>query len=254
VAHSSSLNLHGTNGIESVSTRDKISFVVIAIDGPAGSGKSTVARELARRLGYIYVDTGAMYRAVALLALRRGVSWRDAAALAQIAQTANLRFVPGVVPCAEQNRLFAGEQDVTESIRTSEISQAASIVSTVEGVRHAMVAIQQGLGREGNLVIEGRDIGTVVFPNAEVKVFLNASPAERARRRFQEKPDGPPLDVVIAQIRERDARDSSREHSPLLRAPDAVVLDTTGMTIAQAVEAIERLALTAKGTPNKIVS
>ncbi len=217
--------------------------MVIAIDGPAGSGKSTVARELARRLGFLYVDTGAMYRAVALLALRRGVPLQDAAQLAEIAQTANLHFMAS----AGENRLFAGDQDVTESIRTPEISQASSIVSTVDGVRRALVAIQQRLGREGNLMMEGRDIGTVVFPNAEVKVFLDASPEERARRRFEEKPGGPPLDAVIAQIRERDARDTRREHSPLLRAADAVVLDTTGMTIAQVVAAIERLALTAKG-------
>jgi len=221
--------------------------MVIAIDGPAGSGKSTVAGEVARRLGFIYVDTGAMYRAVALLALRQGLSLQDAAALTTTAETANLHFGP-------ENRLFAGDQDVTESIRTPEISQASSIVSAVEGVRRALVAIQQRFGREGDLVMEGRDIGTVVFPNAEVKVFLDASPEERARRRFEEKPDGPPLDTVIAQIRERDARDTRREHSPLLRAADAVVLDTTGLAIEEVVETIERMALTAKAAANKIVS
>jgi cytidylate kinase len=221
--------------------------VVIALDGPAGSGKSTVAREVARRLGFIYVDTGAMYRAVALLAKRQGVALQDAAALTKLAESADLHFV-------SENRLFAGDQDVTESIRTPEISQASSIVSAVPGVRHALVAIQQRLGREGNLVMEGRDIGTVVFPNAEVKVFLDASPEERARRRFEERPEGPPLDQVIAQIRERDARDTRREHSPLLRAADAVVLDTTGMTIPQVVESIERLALTARAAANKIGS
>jgi cytidylate kinase len=230
-----------------VSTRDKISFVVIAIDGPAGSGKSSVAREVAHRLGFVYVDTGAMYRGVALLALRGGVSLSDSAALTKIAETAHLYF-------GAENRLFAGDQDVSEKIRTPEISQASSIVSTVEGVRRALVAIQQRLGREGDLVMEGRDIGTVVFPDAEVKIFLDASPEERARRRFEETPGGPPLDVVIAQIRERDARDTRREHSPLLRAPDAAVLDTTGMTIPQVVETIERLALTAKAAANKIIS
>jgi cytidylate kinase len=221
-----------------VSTRDKISFVVIAIDGPAGSGKSTVARELARRLGFTYVDTGAMYRAVALLALRYGISLRDTGALTEIARKADLRFVAD----AERNRLFAGEQEVTEAIRTPEISRASSIVSAVEGVRRALVAIQQRFAQQGDLVMEGRDIGTVVFPDAEVKVFLDASPDERARRRFEEKPDGPPLDTVTEQIRERDARDSQREHSPLQRAADAVVLDTTGMTIAQVVETIIQLA------------
>jgi len=224
--------------------------VVIAIDGPAGSGKSTVAREVARRLGFIYVDTGAMYRAVALLALRYGISLRDTGALTEIARKADLRFVPDT----ERNRLFAGEQEVTEAIRTPEVSRASSIVSTVEGVRRALVAIQQRFAQQGDLVMEGRDIGTVVFPDAEVKVFLDASPDERARRRFEEKPDGPPLDTVTAQIRERDARDTQREHSPLQRAADAVVLDTTGMTIAQVVESIERLALTAKAAANKIVS
>jgi cytidylate kinase len=217
--------------------------VVVAIDGPAGSGKSTVARELASRLGFVYVDTGAMYRAVALLSLRRGVSLDDAAAVEEVATTANLHFVPD----SGQNRLFAGDLDVTESIRTPEISQASSIVSAVPGVRRAMVAIQQRLGREGSLVMEGRDIGTVVFPKAEVKVFLDASPEERARRRFEERLGGPPLTDVIKQIRERDLRDTSREHSPLLPANDAVMLDTTGLTIAQVVEAIERMALTALG-------
>jgi cytidylate kinase len=235
------------NGIAGVSTRDKISFVVIAIDGPAGSGKSTVAREVARRLGFTYIDTGAMYRAVALLALRNGVSLQDAAALTKIAEEANLHF-------ASKNRLFAGGEDLSESIRTPEISQASSMVSTVEGVRRALVAIQQRFGREGDLVMEGRDIGTVVFPGAEVKVFLDASPEERARRRFEEKPDGPPLAAVIAQIRERDLRDTRREHSPLLRAADAVTLDTTGLTIAEVVEKIEQMALTARAAANKIVS
>jgi cytidylate kinase len=234
-----------------VSTRDKISFVVIAIDGPAGSGKSTVAREVARRLGFTYIDTGAMYRAVAWLALRNGVSLQDsgqdAAALTKIAKEANLHF-------ASENRLFAGGEDVTESIRTPEISQASSIVSTVDGVRRALVAIQQRFGREGDLVMEGRDIGTVVFPNADLKIFLDASPEERARRRFEEKPDGPPLDAVIAQIRERDLRDTRREHSPLLRAADAVTLDTTGLSIAQVVARIEQMALTARAAANKIVS
>jgi cytidylate kinase len=186
-------------------------------------------------MGFMYVDTGAMYRAVALLALRQAASLQDAAALTRIAENADLRF-------SAENRLFLGSEDVSEKIRTPEISQASSIVSAAPGVRHALVAIQQRFARDGDLVMEGRDIGTVVFPDAGVKVFLDASPEERALRRFAEQPDGPRLDQVIAQIRERDLRDTLREHSPLVRAAGAVVLDTTRMTIPEVVETIIQLA------------
>jgi cytidylate kinase len=208
--------------------------VVIAIDGPAGSGKSTVARRLAERLGFIYIDTGAMYRGVGLLALQRGVALSDAAALERLAASAGLRFAAG-------NRLMAGQEDLTGQIRTPEVADASSIVSTVAGVRREMVEIQRQLGRDNNVVMEGRDIGTVVFPDAEVKVFLKASPEERARRRFAEQPSGPSLEEVTAQIRERDARDTERDVSPLRQAPGAVAIDSTGLSIEEVVKKIEEL-------------
>ena len=219
--------------------------MVIAIDGPAGSGKSTVARRLAERLGFIYIDTGAMYRGVALLVLRAGVAFSDTAVLEKLAAAARLRFAPG-------NRLMvggeSGEEDLTDQIRTPEVADASSIVSTVAGVRREMVEIQRQLGRDSSVVMEGRDIGTVVFPDAEVKVFLNASPEERARRRFEQHPDGPALEEVTVQIRERDARDTERDVSPLREAPGAVVIDSTGLSIEQVIEKIEEL--THRGRPS----
>ncbi len=208
--------------------------MVIAIDGPAGSGKSTVARRLADRLGFIYVDTGAMYRGVALLAMRAGVSLQDAAALEQLAHDARLTFTP-------QNRLLAGSEDITEGIRGAQVSEGASLVSAVPGVRRELVDIQRRLGRDGNIVMEGRDIGTVVFPGARVKVYLKASPEERARRRFEQHPEGPPLDAVIEMINQRDARDMERDHSPLRAAEDAVEIDSTGLTIDEVVAQIAAL-------------
>ncbi len=204
--------------------------MVIAIDGPAGSGKSTVAHGVAARLGYTYVDTGAMYRAVALLALRRGVDLKNAAALEEVARQADLRF--------DGQRLLAAGEDVAEAIRAPEVAQAASLVSTAPGVRREMVAQQRRLGQSGSVVMEGRDIGTVVFPEAAVKFFLDASPEARVSRRFQEKPEGHSLEQVAAEIRERDARDRGREHSPLRCAPDAIYLDTTDLTAEEVVEKI----------------
>ena len=210
--------------------------MVIAIDGPAGSGKSTVARRLAERLGFTYIDTGAMYRGVALLAMRLGVALDEAAALEQLAHNARLRFNAA-------NHLCAGDEDLSGLIRTPEVSEAASRVSTIHGVRRELVEIQQRMGRDGNVVMEGRDIGTVVFPNAEVKVFLSASPEARGKRRFAEHPDGPPLADVIAQIRERDARDTERDHSPLRAADDAVSIDSTAIPPDEVVERIASLTL-----------
>jgi len=203
-----------------------------------------VAREVARRLGFIYVDTGAMYRAVALLASRLGVPLTDSTALEQLASGTKMHFLPS----GDRARLLVNNEDVTDSIRTAEISQGASIVSTVAGVRHALVAMQQGMGSDGNLVMEGRDIGTVVFPNAEVKVFLDASPEERARRRFAETPGRATIERVAAEIRERDARDEQREHSPLQRAPGSIVIDTTGLAIEQVIENILALAQKGRGS------
>ena len=215
--------------------------MVIAIDGPAAAGKSTVAQELATRLGYVYVDSGAMYRAVALLALRRGLNLEDGAALERLAAQADIRFVLS----PQGNRLLAAGEDLTEAIRAPEVSRAASIVSTVPGVRREMVAQQRRLGQAGGVagvVMEGRDIGTVVFPQAEIKVFLDASPEARGRRRFQENPQGRTLEQVTEEIRERDVRDRLRPHSPLLQAPGAIYLDSTELTPEEVVEKIAALA------------
>ncbi len=206
--------------------------MVIAIDGPAGSGKSTVARKVAARLGFQYVDTGAMYRAVAHAALEQGVSLADDSRLEQLAASLNLSFVPG----PQGDRLIAAGKDVTDAIRAPEVAQAASVVSTVPGVRRALVALQQRLGREGQIVMEGRDIGTVVFPDARLKVYLEASPEARGRRRWLES--GGDLAQVIEDLRQRDARDFQREHSPLRRAPDAFSVDSTCLTEEEVVERI----------------
>jgi len=202
---------------------------VIAIDGPAGAGKSTVARQLADVLGYVYLDSGAMYRCVGLLAVRQGVAPDDAGALAEAAQIA---FDPGAV--GEPQRVLLNGEDVTAAIRTPEASQMASKVAANPTVRCAMVALQQAMGVQGGVVMEGRDIGTVVFPNAELKVFLTASPEERARRRHAElvaRGEEIAYETVLDEQRERDRRDSTREASPLIAAEDAVVLLSDGKSI-----------------------
>ena len=218
--------------------------MIIAIDGPAGSGKSTVAKLVAGRLGFHYLDTGAMYRAIAVRALASGVSPADELALAEIARRDEVSFghEPGATlpSCV----LIAG-QDVTTEIRTPEVDDVVSAVARLPHVREAMVAQQRAIGGSDDIVVEGRDIGTVVFPDAEVKVFLTASAEERARRRAaQQVASGmlvDPAGVHEALLR-RDSADSSRHHSPLTPAQDAVQLDTTGLTLEQVVEAIASLA------------
>ncbi len=208
--------------------------MLIAIDGPAGAGKSTVARALARRLGFTYLDSGAMYRCVGLLSL--GAPERAPAALAG---SARIEFAAASDDPASARVLLDG-RDVSEAIRTPEVSEAASRVAADPGVREALVAKQRELIAVGDLVAEGRDIGTVVAPDAELKVYLTADPAERARRRAVEL--GGDQATVMAEQTLRDERDSTRAHSPLEAAPGAVVLDTTGMTIEQVVEHIAGLA------------
>ena len=204
--------------------------MVIAIDGPAGSGKSTVARALAGRLGFTYLDSGAMYRSVALLALRRPEQ-----APGSLARDARIEMSAGASPAVRLDG-----RDVTELIRSPEVSQAASRVAADPQVREALVAKQRELLARGDWVAEGRDIGTVVAPGAELKIFLTADEAERARRRAAELGEDPA--VVAAEQRARDERDLTREHSPLRAAPDALELDTTGLDVEDVVSRIAGLA------------
>jgi cytidylate kinase len=200
--------------------------VVVAIDGPAGAGKSTIARRVAAQLGFVYIDTGAMYRAVALKALRAGVDLADGARLETLAREARIEFEPG-----GSWTLLDGE-DVSEAIRAPEMSQTASRVSALSGVRRALVEKQRHMGAAQSVVMEGRDIGSVVFPDAAVKIYLDADPAVRAERRVREMEEkGRKLDPaqVEREIRERDLRDSTRSDSPLQRAPGAVWVDTTAL-------------------------
>jgi cytidylate kinase len=210
--------------------------MLIAIDGPAGAGKSTVARALAERLGFTYLDSGAMYRCVGLLALDA-----PAEAPAALARSARIELVPSPAADEGDRRVLLDGRDVSEAIRTPEVSEAASRVAAHPGVREALVAKQRESISGGDWVAEGRDIGTVVAPDAELKVYLTADPAERARRRAVEL--GADQATVMAEQALRDERDSTRAHSPLEAAPGAVVLDTTGMTIGQVVERIAELAL-----------
>lgn len=222
--------------------------IVVAIDGPSGSGKSTVARQVAGRLGYLYVDSGAMYRAVALAAQEQGIAPEDAAGLAACA--AGLRIDLEKAPNGV--RVLADGRDVTEAIRQPAVSRAASVAATIPAVREALVAQQQRLGSGGGVVMEGRDIGTVVFPHAELKIFLDASTEERARRRYeQQREQGIPTsrEKTLEEIRERDHRDATREVSPLVQAADAVYLDSTALTAEETVEVIVRLARKAEATP-----
>ena len=203
--------------------------ITVAIDGPAGAGKSTTARRLAERLGYTFLDTGAIYRSLALIAQQRSVSWNDGPSLASLAAGLDIRFRSD----NRIHRVLLGEADVTDQIRTPEISDGASRVSSLPEVRAALLDLQRRLGAGGGVVAEGRDVGTVVFPNAEAKFFLVANPTERARRRLLEL-DGagqgqPELDEVLREIQARDNRDSSRTAAPLRRAPDAIEIDSTAM-------------------------
>jgi cytidylate kinase len=213
-------------------------MTVVAVDGPVGSGKSTVARHVAARLGYVYLDTGAMYRAVGLLSTEAGVRLDDEEAVVALARSAGLRF-------DGDGRLFAGARDVSAAIRTLEMGAAASRVSVLPGVREVLVEEQRRLAGDTDIVMEGRDIGTNVFPDAAVKVYLTARPDVRAARRAAElRADGDEVDdaQVLAALLERDRRDSTRAVAPLRTAADAVELDTSDMTLDEAVEAVAGIA------------
>jgi cytidylate kinase len=215
---------------------------IIAIDGPAGAGKSTIARHLARHFGLLNLETGAMYRAFALKALRADLALDESAGLAELAAETSIRLEPG----EEENRVLLDDEDVTGLIRNQMVTDAASRVSVFPAIRAWMVKLQQQLGSEGGVVMEGRDIGTVVFPHADVKIFLDAAPEVRGLRRFDQlgrggnKPAVQP-EEVIRDLHARDERDRNRADSPLKPASDAVLLDSTDMTLEEAVEAAEAI-------------
>lgn len=205
--------------------------IIVAIDGPAGSGKSTVARSVARRLGFTYIDSGAMYRAVALWALRLGMDLDDFHRMEQLAREARIEL-PG-------ERVLLNGEDVTAEIREPRVSEAASRVAAQPGVRRALREEQRRIASAGPSVMEGRDIGTVVFPDAQVKIFLDAQPEQRAQRRAREL--GVPVEDVARDLEARDRRDRSRAEAPLVQAPDAEYLDTTHLTPSEVEEAVLKL-------------
>lgn len=211
--------------------------IQVAIDGPASAGKSTVAKIVAKKLHFIYCDTGAMYRSVTFAALKNHVKLDDDQALKELLKTIEIRFVPA----EPEQRVFVNDEEVTQAIRTPEITNNVSLVSAQPSVRAELTKRQQEIAEAGGIVMDGRDIGTTVLPNAEVKIFLVASVHERAVRRFKEnqtKGIDTPLDVLEKEIEERDYKDSHREISPLTQAEDAVLVDTTSLTIDQVVDKI----------------
>ena len=213
---------------------------VIALDGPAGAGKSSVAGKIADRLGFVHIDTGAMYRSVARLVLEAGISPEDEAAVGDLAKDLTIRFAR----TGDTVRVLANGRDVTELIRTPEVTATVARVSQYLAVREAMVRQQRDMAAEGSVVLDGRDIGTVVVPDACVKIFLTASVQERARRRYQElldKGQAADLEKLQQEIAERDRLDRERTISPLIQAEDAVLLDTTGMDIEQVLENLLQL-------------
>jgi CMP/dCMP kinase len=213
--------------------------IIVAIDGPAGAGKSTIARHLARHFGLLNLETGAMYRAFALRALRAGIALDDTVALEGVAAETSIRLEPG----KEENRVLLNGEDVTGMIRNQMVTDAASRVSVWPAIRAWMVSLQQQMGAQGGVVMEGRDIGTVVFPHAEVKIFLDASPEVRGLRRYDELGPNPPLkpEEVIRDLRDRDERDRNRADSPLKPAADAVLLDSTHLTLEEVIAAADAI-------------
>lgn len=227
-------------------------YSTIAIDGPAGSGKSTVGAALARRLGYTYFDTGVMYRAVTDAALKRGIPIHDEAAITQLAQTLHIDVLPPTAADGRQYTVLADGEDVTWDIRRPQVNANVSIVSQYPGVRRAMTPQQRRIAERGGVVMVGRDIGTVVLPDADLKIYLDATLEERARRRWREeraRGQERPFEQVLADVRGRDELDSRRAVAPLRPADDAVILDTTHMSEEEVIERVVALATAAPVRP-----
>jgi len=219
--------------------------MIITIDGPAGAGKSTVARALARRLGFRYLDTGAMYRAVALAGLRRGLEWERPESLAQLARQLKIELV--------EDRVLLDGEDVTEPVRTSEVTAVTRHAADNPQVREHLVSLQRAAAAGQDVVTEGRDQGSIVFPNAECKIFLIASPSQRARRRLGDlkaQGEAKPLDEVLGDLNRRDQQDASRPVGALVQPPDAVEVNTDGLSVDEVVDRLESL-VRRRGRPNK---
>jgi cytidylate kinase len=218
----------------------------IAIDGPAGAGKSTVAQLVAQRLGLLYIDTGAMYRAATWLAVQNKIAVNDGDAIAKCAGDAVIKLEPGDSHTSNRVRVFVNGDEITQAIRSNEISDLVSPVSIHSPLRKVMVAQQKELAKQGGVVLDGRDIGTVVMPDADVKIYLTASVEVRARRRMKDLQglgENPDYDKLVAAIADRDNRDSTRADSPLKQADDAIAIITDNMTIDQVVDAVVRLCV-----------
>jgi cytidylate kinase len=222
-----------------LSAQKRVNGVIVAIDGPSGAGKSSLTKLLAQRLGYIHIDTGAMFRSVALSAQRAGIASDDDAALAKLCRGLDIAFSRD----GETVRVLLNGEDVSSAIRSEEIGLLTSSISARKPVRDALLAMQRKMGESGGVILEGRDIGTVVFPDAEVKFFLSASAEERGRRRYLElaaRGEQVTLQETIAKVVARDRQDEGREHAPLRQAEDAICIDSTTLSIEEVLELMER--------------